>query len=104
MHDRRVPERRRGCRKPGTVSPSLSEILYWKPGCLFGGGRAFLFLYYRKSPKLYEYDDERIREALNAPIEEREKMELPKTIPLEQLERCRLKPLPAHSKKGTIPR
>jgi hypothetical protein len=56
---------------------------------------------------LYDADPlaaERIREALSRPVEEREKIDLPKPKPVETLERCRLKPLPVHGKKGVIPR
>jgi hypothetical protein len=51
-----------------------------------------------------DLDEERIRAALNAPIEEREKMDIPKPKPVEQLERSKLKPMPARGKRGTIPR
>jgi hypothetical protein len=47
---------------------------------------------------------ERIREALARPIEEREKIDLPKPKPIEQLERCRLKPVPTTGQKRIIPR
>lgn len=51
-----------------------------------------------------DLDEERIRATLAAPIEEREKMDLPKPKPVEQLEHCRLKPVPSSGKKGIIPR
>ena len=53
---------------------------------------------------MYDPDDERIREALERPIEEREKIELPKATPVEQLARTRLKPAPRHGEKKKIPR
>ncbi len=52
---------------------------------------------------MYE-DYDKVRKALEAPIDEREDLDLPKLPPVEQLERARFKPLPPHGKKKTVPR
>jgi hypothetical protein len=63
--------------------------------------RAFFF---SGSNALYDDVDDRIREALERPLDIREKLQLPPRTPVEQLERTRLKPVPARGKKGIVPK
>jgi hypothetical protein len=53
---------------------------------------------------LYDDPDDRIAEALARPFEEREKLDLRRPTPVDQLERTRLKPLPTRGRKGVVPK
>jgi hypothetical protein len=55
----------------------------------------------------YESDPivaERIREALQAPIEEPERVDLPKPKPVDEMQRWSLRPAPSHPKRKIVPR